>query len=240
MIKRLHLAAILGISLSLSSCSKENDIEEAVKANLNDPESAQFGKITIAETSEGKKACATVNSKNQFGGYVGDRQFVLNFDKLGQEWRVIEEFSGDHGSCSFFIRTTGYRIDKDSGETSMTIEGKDGTATMRSGADVPVSLPAGFSLYPGSKVVTNTVVNQPDGQGTMVMFETDAAADKVIAHFREQAKAAGFDIQLEMNTNGTQMIGGESKDGSTLSVTASPGGESGTTGQLIIGSNKGG
>jgi hypothetical protein len=133
-----------------------------------------------------------------------------------------------------------YTIDKDSGETSMTIEGKDGTATMRSGADVPVSLPAGFSLYPGSKVVTNTVVNQPDGQGTMVMFETDAAADKVIAHFREQAKAAGFDIQLEMNTNGTQMIGGESKDGSTLSVTASPGGESGTTGQLIIGSNKGG
>lgn len=131
-----------------------------------------------------------------------------------------------------------YTIDQDSGETSMTIEGKDGTATMRSGADVPVSLPAGFSLYPGSRVVTNTVVNQPDGQGTMVMFETDAVADKVIAHFREQAKAAGFDIQLEMNTNGSHMIGGESTEGSTLSVTASPGGESGTTGQLIIGTKK--
>lgn len=133
-----------------------------------------------------------------------------------------------------------YTIDKDPGETSMTIEGKNGTATMRSGADVPVTLPDGFSLYPGSRVVTNTVVNQPDGQGTMVMFETDAAADKVVAHFREQAKAAGFDIQLEMNTNGTEMIGGERKDGSTLSVTASPGGEAGTTGQLIIGSSKGG
>ncbi|WP_143736857.1 hypothetical protein [Erythrobacter tepidarius] len=133
-----------------------------------------------------------------------------------------------------------YTIDKGSGETAMTIKSKDGTATMRSGADVPVSLPAGFSLYPGSKVVTNTVVKQPDGQGTMVMFETGAAADEVIAHFREQAKAAGFDIQLEMNTNGTQMIGGERKDGSTLSVTASPGGDSGTTGQLIIGSSKGG
>ncbi|MFN3864942.1 MAG: hypothetical protein ACK4RT_11745 [Erythrobacter sp.] len=132
-----------------------------------------------------------------------------------------------------------YTIDRDSGETSMTIKGKDGTATMRSGADVPVSLPAGLSLYPGSKVVTNTIVNQPDGQGTMVMFETDAATDTVIAHFREQAEAAGFDIQLDMNTNGTQMIGGERKDGSTISVTASPSGERGTTGQLIIGSNKG-
>lgn len=133
-----------------------------------------------------------------------------------------------------------YTIDKDSGETSMTIKGPDGTATLRSGAEVPVSLPDGFSLYPGAKVVTNTVVKQPDGQGTMIMFETEAAADKVITHFREQAKAAGFDIQLEMNTNGTQMIGGEHKDGSTLSVTASPGGENGTSGQLIIGSKTGG
>ena len=133
-----------------------------------------------------------------------------------------------------------YTIDKDSGETSMTIKGADGTATLRSGAEVPVSLPDGFSLYPGAKVVTNTVVKQPDGQGTMVMFETADPGDKVIAHFREQAKKAGFDIQLEMNTNGTQMIGGERKDGSTLSVTASPGGEAGTTGQLIIGSKSGG
>jgi hypothetical protein len=74
----------------------------------------------------------------------------------------------------------------------------------------------------------------------MVMFETDAKAETVVAHFREQAKTAGFDIQLEMNTNGTMMIGGEHKNGSTLSVTASPGAESGTSGQLIIGSKTGG
>jgi hypothetical protein len=137
--------------------------------------------------------------------------------------------------------TAEYTVDEDSGETSMTVKGPDGTATLRSGAEVPVSLPDGFSLYPGSKVVTNTVVKQADGQGTMVMFETDAAADKVIAHYREQAKAAGFDIQLEMNTNGTLMIGGERKgDGSTLSVTASAGEGAGTSGQLIIGSKTGG
>jgi hypothetical protein len=137
--------------------------------------------------------------------------------------------------------TAEYTVDEDSGETSMTVKGPDGTATLRSGAEVPVSLPDGFSLYPGSKVVTNTVVKQADGQGTMVMFETDAAADKVIAHYREQAKAAGFDIQLEMNANGTQMIGGERKsDGATLSVTASASEDAGTSGQLIIGSKTGG
>lgn len=130
-----------------------------------------------------------------------------------------------------------YTIDKDTGETSMTVEGPDGTATMRSGAGVPVSLPDGFTLFPGSKVVTNTVVNQPGGQGAMITFEADAPAEAVVAHYRDAAKAAGFDIQLEMNTNGTRMVGGERKgDGSSLSVTATDGKP--TTGQIIIGSKK--
>lgn len=134
-----------------------------------------------------------------------------------------------------------YTIDKATGETSMTVEGPDGTATLRSGADVPVSLPAGFSLFPGSKVITNTVVNQPGGQGTMVMFEADAAADTIIAHYRDQAKAVGFAIQIEMNTNGTLMIGGEREsDGTTLSITAIGNQEDATTGQIIIGSKTGG
>jgi hypothetical protein len=132
-----------------------------------------------------------------------------------------------------------YTIDKDTGETSMTIKGEDGEATLRSGADVPVKLPAGFTLFPGSKVITNTVVNQPDGQGTMVAFEADAPADKVVAHYRDAAKAAGFDIQLEMTTNGTVMIGGERKaDESSITVTATTGDDSATTGQIIIGTKK--
>ncbi len=143
------------------------------------------------------------------------------------------EFTTDDG------KNAEYTIDEDSGETSMTIKGEDGEATLRSGANVPVSLPDGFTLFPGSKVVTNTVVDQPDGKGTMVTFEADAPADKVVAHYRDAAKAAGFDIQLEMTTNGTMMVGGERKaDGSSISVTAT-GGEP-TTGQIIIGSKKGG
>lgn len=139
-----------------------------------------------------------------------------------------------------------YTIDKESGETSMTIEGEDGEASLRAGVNVPVSLPAGFTLFPGTKVVNNAVVNQPDGQGTMITFEAGAPADKVVAHYRDAAKAAGFDIQLEMNTNGTQMVAGERKaDSATISVTASPGeaqdgGGKVTTGQIIIVTKKGG
>ena len=137
--------------------------------------------------------------------------------------------------------TAEYTIDKATGETSMTIEGEDGTATLRSGADVPVDLPQGFSLYPGAKVITNTVVNQPDGQGTMVMFETGDAAEKVIAHFRKEATDAGFDIQIDARMGESLMIGGErKKDGSTLSVTANTREGDATTGQLIIGSKTGG
>lgn len=133
-----------------------------------------------------------------------------------------------------------YTIDKDTGETSMTVDGPDGTATLRSGADVPVDLPDGFSLFPGAKVIANTVVDQADGKGTMVMFETDAAADKVVKHFRDQATKAGFDIQVDANMNGALMIGGERKrDGSSLSVTASAADGEATTGQFIISTKPG-
>ncbi|PKP97335.1 MAG: hypothetical protein CVT76_04705, partial [Alphaproteobacteria bacterium HGW-Alphaproteobacteria-15] len=82
---------------------------------------------------------------------------------------------------------------------------------------------------------------QPGGQGTMVMFEADAAADTIIAHYRDQANAAGFAIQIEMNTNGTLMIGAErERDGSTLSITATDNQEDATTGQIIIGSKTAG
>jgi hypothetical protein len=75
----------------------------------------------------------------------------------------------------------------------------------------------------------------------MVAFEADAPADKVVAHYRDAAKAAGFDIQLEMTTNGTVMIGGERKaDESSISVTATTGDDSATTGQIIIGTKKAG
>jgi hypothetical protein len=130
-----------------------------------------------------------------------------------------------------------YTIDKDSGETSMTIKGEDGEETLRAGSNVPVSLPAGFTLFPGTRVVNNMVVNKSGEQGTMIIFEADAPADKVVAHYRDAAKAAGFEIEVEVNTNGTLTVAGERKsDGSKLSITATSG--TPTTGQLVIAATK--
>lgn len=121
----------------------------------------------------------------------------------------------------------------------MTLDGPDGPATLRSGAEVPLSLPEGFSLYPGAKVVTNTVVKKVDGTGVMVIFQTPDAPDKVIAHYRREAEAAGIVISVAITTAKTVMIGGEDKGGRlTFSANANAGAADGepTAVQLIIGS----
>ena len=64
-------------------------------------------------------------------------------------------FEGEDGE------TGEYTIDSSTGEATATITTEEGTATLRSGASVPVELPAGFTTYPGAEVVSNTVV-QPN------------------------------------------------------------------------------
>ena len=54
----------------------------AVKANLKDPGSADFGKIARRRVGVGKDvACGTVNSKNSFGGYVGAKRFIYTHER---------------------------------------------------------------------------------------------------------------------------------------------------------------
>ncbi|MFL0670957.1 MAG: hypothetical protein ACJLS3_05865 [Erythrobacter sp.] len=134
--------------------------------------------------------------------------------------------------------TAAYTINEASGETSMTIAGENGQTTFRSGANVPVSLPSGLTLFPGSRVVRNTLVDDPEGAGVLINFEADAAASRVVAHYRDAAKAAGYAIELEMTTKDTVMIGGERKsDGSTISVTATA--AEPTSGMIFIGRKPG-
>ena len=140
------------------------------------------------------------------------------------------EFTTDDGGSGE------YSVDRSTGETTATIETADGTATMRSGANVPVDLPDGFTLYPGASVISNTVVNHADGSGNMLLIQTDDSPDEVVAHYRSQAEAAGIDIQIEMTVNDGKMIGGEGPDGTTFSLNASTDGEGPTQAQLMIGS----
>jgi len=127
-----------------------------------------------------------------------------------------------------------YTIDRATGEASATIETAEGTTTLRSGSDVPVDLPAGFSLYPGANVLSNTVVKQGDGSGNLVTLTSDDSPEKVAAFYKAQAEEAGLEIQMEMVTDGARLMGGESPDGTTFSIMANPEGE-GTLAQLTVG-----
>lgn len=127
-----------------------------------------------------------------------------------------------------------YTIDAENGESSMTVTTPDGDVTMRSGADVPVDLPGGFSLIPGAEVISNTVIDQEGGKGSLLTFLSDKSPQQVADFYRAEAEAAGIAIQIETTMNDGKMLGGEDKDrGLTFSITAYPG-EDGTTGQLTI------
>ena len=127
-----------------------------------------------------------------------------------------------------------FTIDADSGESNFSIETEDGTMVMRSGSDVPVDLPGGFNVYPGAKVVSNTTVNQAGGSGSLVTMSSKDSPEEVAAYYKSQAESAGIKIQMQMSTNGMQMAGGESEDGLTFSIMASPE-DDGTTAQLTVG-----
>jgi hypothetical protein len=131
-----------------------------------------------------------------------------------------------------------YTIDEATGETSMTIADDNGRTRFRSGANLPVSLPDGLTLFPGTRVVRNTIVDDPEGAGVLINFEADAAAARIVAHYRDAARAAGYEIGLEMTTRDTVMIGGERKaDGATISVTAT--GAEPSSGMIFLGRKPG-
>ena len=138
------------------------------------------------------------------------------------------EFTTEEGE------TGEYLIDSEDGEATMTVTSPDGDITMRSGADVPVDLAGGFTLIPGAKVVSNTVINQADGKGSLVTFTSDKSPQEIADFYRKQAESAGIAIQIETSMNDGKMLGGENEaTGTTFSITAYPG-DDGTSGQLTI------
>ena len=53
-------------------------VQESVRDNLKDPESARFGPMFAARPKDGgmPMVCGYVNARNSFGGYVGDQPFI--------------------------------------------------------------------------------------------------------------------------------------------------------------------
>lgn len=129
-----------------------------------------------------------------------------------------------------------YDVDRDGGDTQITMRGEDGEeVVINSGRGAnSVDLPDGFSLYPGARVISTANINQADGQGSMVMMQSDASPDEMVSFYRRQAEDAGIAIQMEMNSNGNAMIAGEGEGGVSFSFNATPS-DDGTLGQLMIG-----
>ncbi|WP_427965886.1 hypothetical protein [Altererythrobacter sp.] len=125
-------------------------------------------------------------------------------------------------------------VKHDGASATTTFTGADGTATMRSGPDVAIDLPNGFTVFPGAKVVSNTTFSQGDSKGALVLFESSAKPEVLAEFYRKQAEAAGIDVSLEMTVNDGKMIGGESEGGHTFSFNAHPD-DGKTTGQLMVG-----
>ncbi len=137
--------------------------------------------------------------------------------------------------------TVNYSVDGEgSDEMTTRITGPDGEEVVaRTGADVAVKLPDGFSMYPDAKVVSNTTVsNANQGSGSMVVFESDDSPKDISDFYRKQAEKAGVTIQIDANMNGNQMIAGENEaDGVSFMVNAvRDEGDTVTSTQMMIGS----
>ncbi len=130
-----------------------------------------------------------------------------------------------------------YSIDGDNGSSEFRAESDDGReVSINTGTDVPVELPAGYSIYPGASVVSNSVINVGNESGSIVFMTTQDSPEEVAAFYRQQAEAAGIVIANEMNSAGSRMLAGESADGKSFTVSVSANGDS-TTAQLMVGEN---
>ncbi|GMN04018.1 hypothetical protein [Erythrobacter sp. MTPC3] len=132
-------------------------------------------------------------------------------------------------------QTLRYSIDPETGETAASIETESGTATVRSGADVPVELPAGFALFPGAEIMSNTRFDEDGGNRIVLLtFASDAAPLEIAAFYREAAEAAGFAIMIDTALNDGALMTGENEQGAVFTLSTSRRDDR-TIGQLTTG-----
>ena len=66
----LSIMSVMGCGkLDPTEPAEEDLVKASVRANMKDPDSAKFGKVSVIDMY----ACSTVNGKNAFGGYTGDQ-----------------------------------------------------------------------------------------------------------------------------------------------------------------------
>lgn|GEM_PF-1100022 len=149
--------------------------------------------------------------------------------------------SGDGGSNSSSSSAVAVSSSSEGGEAgSFSFSSSDGEINMEAGPNSKVNLPAGFTLYPGAKVIS-TVTMGAGGQNTTTLSMTSPDdAEKLASFYRKQAETAGVLIASDVRANGNVMLAGESKGGLGFSLAAQPDGKGVTTVHLTLGQKNGG
>lgn len=106
------------------------------------------------------------------------------------------------------------------GETStMTFSGEDGEElTVNIGGDIDTEFPAGFTLYRGASVTNTASMSGSNDDGRMIGIESEDPVGDVIAHYRREIEAAGYEVKAEMNAGGMRMMSAVNEQGQTVSV----------------------
>lgn len=105
------------------------------------------------------------------------------------------------------------------GESRTRLAGEAG-AVLRSGPQVPVSLPRDVPLYPGARIVSNTVVERGGARRALLVFETPDRIEEVMLFYRAAAQAAGMAIALDLGGEQRASLGGTLPTGEALSIAA--------------------
>ena len=147
---------------------------------------------------------------------------ACNSDKEGT-------FQTDDGS------TGTYSVDSSGdGGGTLTVKTQDGEFNVQSGPNAKIDPPAGFSLYPGAEVISNTTLNGPSGKNATLTMNSKAALDQVVGFYRKQAETAGVEIKTEIKAGDAVMLGGETKSGMIFALNAGPADKGGTTAHLSL------
>lgn len=97
-------------------------------------------------------------------------------------------------------------------------------ATLRTGPNVPLGLPRGISLYPGARVISSTLIERGiergGARGILLVFETTDPIEKVMLHYRGEARAAGVLLTLDLGGADRASLGGTMRAGGELAIAA--------------------
>ncbi len=108
-----------------------------------------------------------------------------------------------------------------------SVKSDDGKTTVNvntSGVTSDLHLPAYVSVFPGAKVVSSANGMGTNGNGGMVLIETNAAPADVVAFYKKQGAAAGLTEKMSMTQQSATVLAYGTDDGKrSLEVTVNPG-----------------